>query len=379
MIGFKDACKLVGVSIICFCAVFVCTLFLNFNIDIIRIEDLIQSQQEVALFEAQQAMGKATSAVSGGCLLLTSVIMLCFYIKHYIDVHKKELGILKALGYSNWSISGKFWIFGISVLIGTAIGFFCSYGFMPVFYKAMNEDQILPEVKLHFNGILALYLVVLPFILFAFVSVIYSHHKLKGHTLELLRGNADVVYKKKKPASKGDRSFIEELRKSTVKSRLSLVFFIGFASFCFSSMMQMSFSMEKLASEFFTFILIVIGIILSCTTLFLAITTVVNANAKTISMMHIFGYSFRECSSAILNGYRPVAYIGFAIGTVYQYVLMKMMMSIFSKDLDFIPEVEFKWMALIIVLFSFAVIYEIIMYCYSIKIKNISVKEIMLD
>jgi putative ABC transport system permease protein len=143
-------------------------------------------------------------------------------------------------------------------------------------------------------------------------------------------------------------------------------------------MMQMSFSMDELASPMFAVILIAIGLILACTTLFLAITTVVSANTKTISMMRIFGYSLRECSDAILNGYRPIAYIGFAIGTIYQYALLKMMLSMFSKNVENIPEYNFDVKAFIIVLISFAFIYEVIMFCYAARIKKISIKEIML-
>lgn len=379
MIGLKDTCKLIGVSIISFCAVFVCTLFLNFNIDIVRIKELITSQQGMALYDAQRVMGKAISTISGGCLLLTSVIMLFFYIKHYIDVHKKELGILKALGYSNLSVSKKFWVFGLSVLIGTGSGFLCSFVFMPIFYNSMNEDGILPEVPLHFNGILILYLVVIPSILFSLLSIIYSYHKLRCNTLELLRGKANVVYKKKKQNTKSDSTFLQDLKKGTVKSRTSLIFFIGFGSFCFSSMMQMSFSVIDMASEVFAFIIVVIGLILSCTTLILAITTVVNGNIKIISMMHVFGYTFSECSNAILNGYRIVAYVGFVIGTFYQYILMKMVVSIYSEDIELIPEVNFNIKALLIVLLAFVIIYELVMYSYSSRIKKILVKDIMLD
>jgi putative ABC transport system permease protein len=380
IIRLKDAAKLVGVSIIACCAVFVCTLFLNFNIDIARVKDLITSEATMAFYDAQVLMGKVTSAVSGGCLLLTSVIMLFFYIKHYVDVHKKELGILKALGYSNLKIAKGFWVFGFSVFIGTALGFCSSFALMPTFYKVMNEDSILPEIPLHFNVVLALYLIVLPTVAFALLAVIYSYHKLKCPVLELLKGRSESIYKKKKQNKQQhtEMSFLQELKQSTVKSRSSLIFFIAFASFCYSDMMQMSFSMKELASPMFAVILIAIGLILACTTLLLAITTVINANTKTISMMRIFGYSLRECSDVILNGYRPVAYIGFAIGTIYQYGLLKIMLSFFSITAENIPEYNFDVKAFIVVLISFALIYEVIMSCYSAKIKKISIKEIML-
>ena len=37
--------------------------------------------------------------------------------------------------------------------------------------------------------------------------------------------------------------------------------------------------------------MLVIGLVLAFTTLFLAITTVINGNTKTIAMMRVFGYS----------------------------------------------------------------------------------------
>lgn len=381
IIRLKDATKLIGVSIISCCAVFVCTLFLNFNIDIVRIKDLITSEATMAFYEVQVLTGKVTSAVSGGCLLLTSVIILCFYIKHYIDVHKEELGILKAIGYSNMKIAKGFWVFGFSIFIGTTIGFCSSFALMPTFYNKMNEDAILPKITLHFNIVLALYLVVLPTAAFALLSIVYSYHKLKRPVLELLKGKSESVGKVKKHKQKqnSEMTFLQEVKQSTVKSRASLVFFIGFSSFCYSDMMQMSFSMDELASPMFAAFLIIIGIILACTTLFLAITTVINANTKTISMMRIFGYSLRECSSAILNGYRPIAYIGFAVGTIYQYGLLKLMVTMFSQNVENVPEYNFDVKAFIIVLISFAVIYEFIMFCYAGRIKKISVKEVMLE
>lgn len=166
VIGVKDAAKLIGISIISFCAVLVCTMFLNFNIDIVSIKENIVSKQAMIFYDAQVSTAKVVSMVSGGCLLITSLIMLIFYIKHYIDTHKKELGILKALGYSNLKIAKNFWVFGINVFIGTAIGFCGAFLLMPYFYKLQNEDNILPSISVNFHPILLLCLVVMPTVAF---------------------------------------------------------------------------------------------------------------------------------------------------------------------------------------------------------------------
>lgn len=381
VVGIKDAAKLMGISIVACCAVFVCTMFLNFNLDLVSIKKEIISQQALFFYDAQVSTAKVISSVSGGCLLITSIIMLLFYIKHYIDTHKKELGILKALGYSNMKIAKNFWVFGISVFIGTVIGFIGAFFIMPLFYELQNEDNILPEISIQFHPILLLCLVIVPTIAFTILSILYAFFQLKKTVLELLKDdlqNSSQI-RQHKEHKDTENSFLNELKKSTLQSKKVLVFFIVFASFCFSAMTQMSFSMKELSSIMMGVMILLIGIILACTTLFLAITTVINGNTKTIAMMRVFGYSQKECCNALLSGYRPMAYLGFIIGTLYQYTLLKIMVFVVFKDIVGVPEYEFDFPAMVISLVSFLVIYEIIMYCYSEKIKKISIKEIMLE
>lgn len=164
-----------------------------------------------------------------------------------------------------------------------------------------------------------------------------------------------------------------------MKSKKVLVFFIIFASFCFSAMTQMSFSMRDLANEMMGVMMLVIGLVLAFTTLFLAITTVINGNTKTIAMMRVFGYSQKECCRAILGGYRPLSYIGFAIGTIYQYALLRIMVDIVFKDVEGVPAYKFNFSVMLLSLACFFTIYEILMYVYSEKIKKVSIKAIIIE
>jgi len=125
--------------------------------------------------------------------------------------------------------------------------------------------------------------------------------------------------------------------------------------------------------------ILLIGLVLACTTLLLAITTVIRGNTKTIAMMRVFGYSQRECCGAILGGYRPASYIGFALGTVYQYVLLRIMVDIVFRDFEGIPDYGFDLPVMLLSLAVFIGFYEIVMYVFSERIKKISVKEIMLE
>lgn len=378
VIGLKDTVKLFGITIIACCAVFVCTLFLSYNIDLAAIKDEITTEAGAAMYNAQVLMGKVVAGVSGGCLIATSVVMLLFYVKNYITAHGKELGILKALGYSDINIAKKFWIFGLSVFVGCVVGFVIGYLYLPKFYQKQtpNLQTLIPELEVKFHPSLALSLVCAPTIAFAAISVLFAYLKLKSPVLDLLREKRNVKVKIGKDG-KDDVPFLKDLRSVTLKSRKSLVFFVAFSAFCFSAMVQMSFSMNELASETFAVMVLSIGLILAFVTLLLSLSSVVRGNAKTIAMMRVFGYDEVICSRYVLGAYRPFAYIGFAIGTAYQYGLLRIMVSVVFADVGNVPEYDFDIKAFIVTLVIFALVYELVTYLYSRSLKRLSIKSVM--
>ncbi len=378
LIGMKDIAKLFAISIVTCCAVFVCALFLNYNIDIVKIKDEITTPQGMVLYDAQVATGKVVAGISGGCLVATTVVLLIFYVKNYIDSHGKELGILKALGYSDINVAKHFWVFGISVFVGTVIGYAAAAVYMPTFYDVQNNMELFPKMQPEFHFFIAFSLIVFPTVFFMLLAVLYAFFKIKSPVLGLLREAQNVKTKISK-ADEGDFPFLIYLKRSTLKSRKILVFFVGFSAFCFSAMTQMSMSMDELASESFSFMIISIGLILAFMTLLMSLTSVVKSNTKTIAMMKVFGYSQKECSGSILGGYRPVSYVGFVIGTAYQYLLLRIMVDVVFADLESIPEFNFNFKALAVSAVTFIAAYEIILYCYSRKISGQSVKSIMLE
>ena len=378
VIGLKDTAKLFAISVIACCAVFVCTLFLNYNIDIAGIENEITSEQAVIMYEAIVLMGKVVTAVSGGSLVITSAVMLLFHVKNYIDSHGKELGILKALGYSDGKVAKHFWVFGLSVLAGCVIGYTGAFIYLPNFYKTQNKEGLFPELVPQFHMSLAVCLIVLPTVSFIFLSVLYAYLKMKSPVMHLLREAREGKVRVRKNET-GDLPFLQDLKKGTLRSRKMLVFFVGFSAFCFSAMTQMSMSMNQLASETFSWMIISIGLILAFMTLLLSLSSVVKGNDKTIAMMKVFGYSRKECSGSLLGCYRPVSYIGFAVGTVYQYVLLKITVTFIFAEYEDMPEYGFDVPIMFISFAAFLITYEVILACYSRKIGRLSVKGIMLD
>lgn len=382
MITVKDVFKLIGVVIITFCAVFICTLFLNYNLDLKAIEHLL-TEHQYNIYKAKIIMGNAIAVACGGVLGATTVVILIFAIKHYIDTNKPNMGILKALGHSNLRIASSFYIFGVSVLLGTATAFVSAYAFMPVMYDALDSASELPNVIISFHTSLLFALVIIPSIFVAIISIIYAFIKLNHSPLQLINGIENIKVNKRiakiQQGKTRDISFLRELKTTTLFKNLVLLFFVGFAGFGFSAQIQMSFSMEKLnAGVLFTVILVIIGIILGLVTLLIALSSVVDSNKKYISLLKAYGYTSNECNSSLLGGYRISAYIGFAIGTIYQYVLIKQMVKIFSGTYDMNLEVSFNVSAFFITLMLFVAAYEIIMLFYQKYIEKISLREIMI-
>lgn len=379
LISIKESYKQIGILVIMACAIFVCTLFLNFNLDLLAIKEQIHTPNEIIQFEALNSMGKLICGVSGGSLCATSILMLVFYVKNYIDEHKKEIGILKAMGYSNRKISKSFWVFGCNVGLGSLLGFVLAYLFMPTFYLMQNEDRMLPEILQTFHIELFIFLVLCPAVAFACFAIGYAYRKLHQPALYLLK-DMDVSKDRKRHKEKAkwrQLSFLAGLKKMTIRSRYSLSFFIFFGAFCFSAMLQMVGSVRDLASDMMAMIILVIGVILSCTTLLLAVRVVVKGNTKTIAMMRIMGYSKGNCQDAILNGYRPLGYLGFVIGTLYQYGLMQAMLLIVFQDIENLPTISFDWIACIVVFVVFVSFYEGLIHLYAKRISSISIKTVM--
>lgn len=228
-IGLKDAVKLLGISIIACCAVFVCTLFLNYNIDLVTIENGITTEAGVAMYNAQVSMGKVVAVVTGGCLVATSIVMLLFYIKNFIDVHGKELGILKAIGYSNIKIAKRFWRFGFSVLVGCVAGFVIAFLYLPTFYEVQNAEGLFPDLNVRFHPTLAFLLIGAPTIVFTAVSVSFAYFKLKAPVLHLLREKRGYKAKIGK-TDKKDLPFLKGLSSTTLKSKKNARFLRRFFS-----------------------------------------------------------------------------------------------------------------------------------------------------
>lgn len=374
VISIKDIFKIFGVILVCFCAVFICSIFVNYALDLKDIENLV-AEGSRAFYNAQMTTSKAVCGISGLCLILTSVVLLCFYVGLYIENHSKELGILKALGYSRMKISKGFFSYGLSILLGTSLGYGGASIIMPKIYEIQNEDGYLPDFSPSFHPVLCVCMIVIPAIFFGIVAIVYCYKKLGISSMDLLKERHRVKIKRAKRVK--DCSFIIALKKSVLRQKKSLVFFIAFAAFCFSAMIQMAAGMNEYASTTMAAMILIIGVTLAYVILFIAVASIIRGNGKSVIMMKTIGYENSVCSSAIFGGYRKWAYLGFCLGTGYQYAIMKFMTTIVFKDISDLAEYSFKVVPMLISLGVFVVSYEFIMCIYRNKIAKMPIKEVM--
>lgn len=373
VISLKDGIKLVGVAIVCFCAVFVCTFFLNYYADAVGIADSITAELQ-PLYDAQIATAKVVCFITGGVLCLIAVIMTVFYIKLFVDGNAKRFAVLKAMGYSDGRIAVGFWVFGLSVLIGAALGYGAGYAIMPTIYDLLTING-LPSVKIGFHAWLPVALVLAPSLVFAAISCGYARLALRKNIWAMMKGGQNTVSKAK--LSGKDRSFKTDMAMSVLRSKKSSVFFVTLSSFCFSAMLQMGMSMRTLSSVTMGLIMFAIGMVLAVTTLIMAVTTVINRNAANVAVMKAFGYTVKERVFAVLIGYVPFAFLGFGLGTVYQYGLLKIMVELVFSDVAAVPDYSFDVPMFFVTLAAFVVAYAAAVGYYSYRISKISVKKVM--
>lgn len=377
MVRAKDTLKMFGVMLLAFGAAAVGSLFVNYYLDLSSLE-IPQIPELRMIYEGQLASSKITAASAGGLLGLIALIILLFSAKRSIDENESSLGILKALGHSERTLATPFLKFGYPVFAGTLVGYALGMLIAPSFYNSMNtHKEILPQVTIHWGIPLAA--IVGLSMLFSLLAYCFARLKLKKAPLDMIKGARKDKRKgrARKGLAKRDLPFLKELKRSMRVNHPVLSLFVGIAAWGFSAMLQMSFTMMSLKMvESAPLICAPIGIMMGFVTLIIAGDFVVSVNRQYISLMKAYGYSEKECYRALLDGYRPVAWLGFALGGPFQYFFMKWMVSLFTDARD--AMVGYNLEGLLITLVLFVLCYEGIMHYYRRKVSKVSLKEVML-
>ena len=73
-----------------------------------------------------------------------------------------------------------------------------------------------------------------------------------------------------------------------------------------------------------------------------------------------------------------MAYLGFVLGTAYQYALMKILLKVIVKDVQGVPDYSFDVQLCLIAFLAFVILYELLLAYYVKAIEGMSLKEVML-
>ncbi|MBO4616970.1 MAG: FtsX-like permease family protein [Lachnospiraceae bacterium] len=378
-VSIKETIRHIGTSIIVMCAILISTLFINFYLDIKPLEDSLSSPAEFAYYNMQETTAKLLCGICCSFLLLTSAVVLGFYIRQYMRSHIKELGIQKALGYSNFRIAKGFSVFGINIFVGAAAGYVIALLLMDYFYDVQNVKEMLPSMEKVFHPWLMILSVGAPATVFAGIAVLYAMVLLRKPVIKMIREDEGTSKKRKAKVYSKDLPFLKILKRTTIKDNAMLSFFIMFAALSFASVAQASFAVDDYASDMMGVMIMIIGLTLSVVMLLISVSTLIESHKKPIAVMRAYGYSYWDCYSSILGCYRVLAYLGYAIGTVYQYFVMKLILDAVFKDFEDYTGYEMDVKTVLIMFAVFVVFYEAMMIYFSRKLKDISLKKIMIE
>lgn len=373
--------KLIGTNMLIFGTVFVCTIFGSYYLDLSSVE-LPDIPQIKGIYEAQLTMMKIICYLASGCLGLISMLVALFNINRHINENQSAMGVLKALGYSNLRISSVFLKVGFYIFGGAVLGYVGGILVAPAIYKEMaNTKNFMFDLSFHAS--IPICLIGGVVVLFSIISFLFAYIKLRKSALSMIKTEAKcrVNTKRVHRSYKENSSYLKEIGKTTLSNHKILIFFIGFASFGFSSQIQLPFTMigssmaDTSMSTIITAICFPIGILLGSVTLLIAGEFIIHSNRQSIAIMKAFGYTDKECSNSLLDAYRLPAYIGFFVGTAYQYGLIKLFVSLFADT--YTLDIPFSFLGFVVVFFIFLIGYELVMYSYKRKLSKISLKQIM--
>lgn len=185
-------------------------------------------------------------------VLLAAVFIVISYVKKEIDLQKKQIGVIKALGYNNHEISFGFTLlFFLLSLISTSLGFLLGLVLQMRFNVLSDFGFYLPMTGVFFSLVSLIFGVIVTTIIFTLASYLQAYRNLAKDPLLLIYDRTSSTSSKwlvifKKPFNYW--KFKPRLATSfALKSvgKLTLIFFI----FVFATFLLM---FENIAIDIFT-------------------------------------------------------------------------------------------------------------------------------
>lgn len=121
--------------------------------------------------------------------IMIAILVCVTTMSRMVDEERTQIGVLKAMGYGNREIMGKYLLYaGSATVVGWIIGFFiCTWGFPKIFWMAYNQIYGFSSIKYLFSPYLA-WLTLVVSLAFMLGSAYFSCRKeLSGVPASLIR------------------------------------------------------------------------------------------------------------------------------------------------------------------------------------------------
>lgn len=207
------------------------TFNFNYGSLVIANSDDLRSGAMKQNFNMQNIIYSAISFI----VMLAAVFIVLSYVKKEIDLQKKQIGLIKALGYNNLEISFGFTLlFFLLSIISTSLGFLLGLPLQMRFNDLSDFGFFLPLTPIFFSWISLVIAVIVTTIIFTLTSYWQSYSSLNKNPLLLIN----------------DRS-------SNTSSKLLVIFKKPFNYWKFKPRLAVSFALKsvgKLVLIFFIFV-----------------------------------------------------------------------------------------------------------------------------
>ena len=135
---------------------------------------------DVAFVTNQAGNLKRVSILFSALFILLSILSMHTTIKRLIDAQSSDIVTLKSLGFSNISLTLHYSMYGLFVsVLGTIIGYLCSFPFSQIVLKSQKELISLPKWSVK-HTIGSLFIILLIIVLSVLTSVLAARKTLTG-------------------------------------------------------------------------------------------------------------------------------------------------------------------------------------------------------
>lgn len=171
-------------------------------------------------------------------------LMVALLILGMIDAEMSQLGVLKAIGYTNRELSLRYLSLGVIYIIAGLLSTVMLWFVQPLYYKANNSIFELPTVEGRFPVGLITIVCLAVIILLTLFAVVVASIRLRQSALSLINKSA-IKHKSQRSAKINIKcnsgKFLKDIRKIQTKTSTSSVVLILVAGFSVGTLLQMSF------------------------------------------------------------------------------------------------------------------------------------------